>query len=274
MPIIHIATPFNIDLEFEIAEFQKRLFAYAIDFAIILLYYICMKYLYYGSYKEVTISILKSHVGIDILTISLPMLLYSLVTETIWHGQTIGKKIMGIRVISLDGGEPTLGQYLMRWMFKAFEWPFMFGYTVFTTDNLVAYIAITGFFGIAVVIIIAITKKNQRLGDVAANTVVVNTRTSLTVSDTIFIDINQADYIVQFPEVLKLTDRDINTIKDVLNQYQKTHKSDTCIRLAAKIREVLRLDTNMYPIQFLEKLLEDYNYMANVPQMQQRFRQQ
>ena len=31
--IIQIATPFNIDLEFEIAEFHKRLFAYIIDFS-------------------------------------------------------------------------------------------------------------------------------------------------------------------------------------------------------------------------------------------------
>ena len=274
MPIIHIATPFNIDLEFEIAEFHKRLLAYGIDFCILLIFYISMKHVYYGGYKEVTNEILKSHIGIDILTISLPMLLYSLVTETILHGQTIGKKIMRIRVISLEGGEPTLGQYLLRWMFKAFEWPLMFGYTLFTAGNLIAYIGITGLFGIAVVIIIAITKKNQRLGDVAANTVVVSTRSSLTVNDTIFIDVAQTNYKVLFPQVLKLTDRDINTIKNVLSQYQKSHNSDTCMRLAAKICEVLKLTTNMYPIQFLEKLLEDYNYLANEPQQQQRFQLQ
>src|SRR5207302_4656981 len=134
--------------------------------------------------------------------------------EVLMHGQSIGKKIMGIRVISLEGGEPTLGQYLLRWMFRAFEWPFFFGYTIFSRESIVLYILVTGVFGIIVVIIIAVTKKSQRLGDVAANTVVVNTKSKLTVHDTVFMELSQQDYKVKFPEVLKLTDRDINTIKN------------------------------------------------------------
>jgi len=261
MSIIRVATPFNIELEFETAEFHKRLFAYIIDFSILLLYFISMKYFYYGD-STVSEYELRSRVGIDILTISLPMLLYSLVGEVLMHGQTLGKKIMGIRVVSLHGGEPTLGQYLLRWMFKAFEWPFMFGYVFFSRESIFAYILITAFFGIGVVIAIAVTKKSQRLGDVAANTVVVNTKSALTVHDTVFMEISQQDYKVQFPEVLKLTDRDINTIKNVVNHFHKTHNADTCDRVAYKVQEVLKVETDMYTIDFLEKLLADYNYLA------------
>ncbi len=262
MLLIQIATPFNIDLEFEIAEFYKRLTAYIIDFTLLLLYFISMKYLYYGGFNRVSDEVLKSHVGIDILTISFPMLMYSLVCEVLMHGQTFGKKIMKIRVISLEGGEPTLGQYLLRWIFKAYEWPFMFGYTFFSRESIVAYIFITGFLGILVVIIIAVTKKNQRLGDIAANTVVVNTSSALTVHDTVFMEISQQDYHVKFPEVLKLTDRDINTVKNVITQFHKSHNADMCNRVARKIQEVLRISTDMYAIDFLEKLLSDYNYLV------------
>jgi uncharacterized RDD family membrane protein YckC len=262
MSIIQIATPFNIDLEFEIAEFHKRLLAYTIDFAILLLYCISMKYLYYGGFSYVSEDVLKSHVGIDILTISLPMLLYSLVCEVLMHGQTIGKKIMGLRVISLEGGEPTLGQYLLRWMFKAFEWPFMFGYIYFSTAGIIVYVFVTGFLGLIVVIVIAVTKKSQRLGDVAANTVVVKTKSNLTVNDTVFMNITQPGYNVKFPEVLKLSDRDINTIKNVIGLFHKNHNTETCNRVAIKVQEVLRVSTDMYSIDFLEKLLEDYNYLA------------
>ena len=121
MSIIQIATPFNIDLEFEIAEFHKRLFAYIIDFFVLVIYLMIMKNLYYGGFNRVSASIMESHIGIDILTISVPMLLYSLGSEVLMHGQSLGKKIMKIRVISLEGGEPTLGQYLIRWMFRAWE---------------------------------------------------------------------------------------------------------------------------------------------------------
>ena len=164
MSIIQIATPFNIDLEFEIAEFHKRLFAYVIDFIVLLLYFISMKTLYYGGYSKISNEVLQSHVGIDILTISVPMLLYSLVSELLLHGQTLGKKLMGIRVISLEGGEPTLGHYLLRWMFRAWEWPFMFGYTFFSSESIFVYTLITGFLGVAVVIIIGVTKKKPAVG--------------------------------------------------------------------------------------------------------------
>jgi uncharacterized RDD family membrane protein YckC len=219
--------------------------------------------MYYGGFEQASEEVLKSHVGIDILTISLPMLLYSLATEVMMHGQTIGKKLMNIRVISLDGGEAELSQYLVRWMFKVFEWPFFFGYTIFTRGNIIAYIIVTGFFGIIVVIIIAVSKKNQRLGDLAANTVVVNTKSVFTVEDTVFMEIQQTNYVVKFPEVLKLSDRDINTIKNVTSMFYKNHNTETCARVSMKVQEVLKIQTDMYAIDFLEKLLADYNYLAS-----------
>ncbi|MEO9022171.1 MAG: RDD family protein [Ginsengibacter sp.] len=262
MPLIQIATPFNIDLEFEIAEVHKRLFAYLIDFTILLFFFFSMKYFYYGGFNLTDTGRIQSHVGLDILTISIPMLLYSLVCEVSMHGQTIGKKLMNIRVISLDGGDPSLSQYTLRWIFKAFEWPFFFGYTFFTLQNVVGYIIITGFWGVLVLIIIAVNKRNQRLGDLAANTVVVNTQSPFSVDDTVFMNITEKNYVVTFPEVLKLSDRDINTIKNVVNLFHKEHNTHTCEKLARKVQEVLHIHSDMHPINFLETLLADYNYLA------------
>lgn len=258
MSIIQINTAFNIDLEFEIAEFHKRLLAYIIDYLLLIIYLWAMKTLLYDGFN---INV-ESNAGLDILVISLPMFLYSLLTELWMNGQTIGKKIMGIRVISLDGGEPTLGQYILRWITKFYEWPFLFGYIAFSRWEIIAYIFSTGFFGIAVVIIIAVTAKNQRLGDLAAGTVVVNTKTTLTIDDTIFMDVNKTDYKVSFADVMRLSDRDINTIKSVLTQAKKSGNYDMCNRVAMKVRDVLKVQTDMHPDQFLEKLLEDYNYLA------------
>ncbi len=262
MASIQIATPFNIDLEFEIAQIYKRLFAYLIDFSLLLMFFISMKYMYYNGFENVDPLNLQSNMGLDILTISIPMLLYSLICEVIMHGQTIGKKLMNIRVISLDGGEPALSQYVIRWMFKAFEWPFFFGYTILTGESLFGYIMITAFLGVFVIIIISFSKKNQRLGDIAANTVVVNTQSAFSVDDTVFMEINDENYEVTFPEVLRLSDRDINTIKSVIKLFYEEHNKETCIRVALKVQEVLQIKTEMYADEFLEKLLADYNYLA------------
>jgi len=257
MPLIQIATAFNIDLEFEIAEFHKRLLAYCIDFVIMVLYLICMKKLLYTGF-----GLQEENIGLDILVVSIPLLLYSLLTELWLNGQTVGKKLLGIRVVSLEGGEPTFGQYVLRWITRFFEWPFLFGYIFHSPLDIYAYTIITGFLGIVVVIIIAVTAKNQRLGDMIAGTVVVNTRSTMSVNDTVFMQVNQSDYKVMFPDVMRLSDRDINTIKNVLTQAGKRNNYEMCNRVAGKVKEVLHIQTDMYSDQFLEKLLEDYNYLA------------
>lgn len=255
MPVIQIATPFNIDIEFEIAEFYKRLSAYLIDFVLVVLYLFSMLYLLYGGFK-----VGEGSGGLVMIVLVVPTIFYTLVSEVTMNGQTVGKKIFHIKVVSLDGGEPTLGQYLLRWFMRFYEWGFII-FTLFWSNGF------TGFFwliigGITSIIIIGISAKSQRLGDIVAGTVVVNTRSNLTVDDTIFMNVAETNYQVKFPEVMHLSDRDINTIKSVISQSAKTNHYDMCNRVAFKVQGVLKVSTDMYAIDFLEKILEDYNYLS------------
>ncbi|MFT3981735.1 MAG: RDD family protein [Ferruginibacter sp.] len=217
MAVIQINTVFNIDLEFESAAFHKRLLAYAIDFGILIIYLYSMKTLLYSGFD---ISF-REYLGLDLLVVSLPMFLYSLFSEILMNGQTIGKRITGIRVISLDGGKPTVGQFILRWVTKFFEWPFLFGFIVSATEYMIFYVFVTGLLGIGVLIVISLTSKNQRLGDLIANTVVIDAKSNLNVHDTVFMQIDNSNYVPMFPQVMRLSDNDINTIKTVLTQAQK-----------------------------------------------------
>ncbi len=258
MATVQINTAFNVGLDFEIAPFHKRLLAYMIDFGILVVYLYSMKFLLYdaiGFNKE-------DAMGLDILAVSIPMLFYSLITELLMNGQTVGKKIMQIRVISLEGGEPTLGQFMLRWITKFFEWPFLFGYIVAAQVFVFMYAFSTGVLGIAVVVLILATKNNQRLGDLVAGTVIVDAKTDLSINDTIFVQVNTQNYKATFPEVMRLSDNDINTIKTVLTQARKNHNHDICTRVEYKIKDVLKIESNLSSIDFLEKLLEDYNFLA------------
>lgn len=257
MAHITINTIFNIDLHFETAPVFKRLGAYAIDFVILVAWIYLGKTLLY----DILDLAQENNVGIDILFISMPMLFYSLITETSFNGQTFGKMVLGIRVISMDGGEPTFGQYLLRWVTKFFEWPFVFGYVAFSAMAIYAYGFITGFFGLVVLVTIAVTKKNQRIGDLLAGTAVVDAKTNMSVKDTVFMNVSDVNYKLQFPEVMKLSDNDINTIKSVLTQC-KGRVTDTALRVEYKIKDVLNIRSDLYTLDFLDKLIEDYNYLA------------
>jgi uncharacterized RDD family membrane protein YckC len=254
MALIQISTPFNIDIEFEQAEFHKRLLAYLIDFSIITLYYISMVYLLLEG-----VEIKESGFGFALIIILLPMLFYTLSSELWGNGQTIGKLILKIRVVSLDGGEPTMGQYLARAFARFYEWGSII-FILFWGNGIGLFVLVIG--GVVSMVIIAISPKNQRLGDIIAGTVVVNTKTKLSVDDTVFMQVNTTDYKVTFPDVMRLSDRDINTIKGVVTQANKSSNYEMCNRVAYKVKDVLKINTDMYPEQFLEKLLEDYNYLA------------
>lgn len=255
MPVIQIATPFNIDIEFEVAEFHKRFLAYLIDFIVLVFYMFSMLYLLFG-----TFSVGEGSYGFVFIIVLLPMLLYTLITELAMGGQTLGKKILGIKVVSLDGGEATLGQYLLRWFMRFYEWGFII-FSLFWGNGFFGFmLLILG--GVTSIIVMIMSAKSQRLGDLVAGTVVVNTKSKLTVHDTIFQHVRQEDYKVSFPEVMRLSDRDINTIKNVLVQSKKTNQYEMCNRVAFKVQEVLKIGSEMYAYDFLEKIMEDYNYLA------------
>ncbi|MBC7887807.1 MAG: RDD family protein [Ferruginibacter sp.] len=252
---IQITTPFNIDIEFEIAAFHKRLLAYCIDFIILVLYMMSMLYLLFGGFR-----VGEGSYGFVLIVLVIPMLSYSVLSELWMNGQTIGKKIFKIKVVSLNGGEPTLGQYALRWFMRFYEWAFIIFFLFWGNGIWGILWLIIG--GITSIIIISISAKSQRLGDIVAATVVVETMSKLTVDDTIFMHVAQTDYKVKFPEVMRLSDRDINTIKNVINQAKKTNTYDMCNRIAVKVQDVLKVPTDMYAIDFLEKIMEDYNYLA------------
>jgi len=255
MPVIQIATPFNIDIEFEIAEFYKRFLAYLIDLVLMIMYMLSMLYVLFGEFR-----IGESGLGFVLLVVMMPLLLYTFLSELLMNGQTIGKKIFNIKVVSLEGGQATLGQYLIRWFLRFYEWGF-FIFFLFWTNGILGFL-ILFFGGISSIIIIAVSKRSQRLGDIVAGTVVVNTRSALSVDDTIFKHVSNESFVVKFPEVMRLSDRDLNTIKNVLKQSQKTNNFEMLNRVAVKVQGVINVSTDMYAHEFLEKLIEDYNYLV------------
>ena len=258
MAIITIETPFNIDLEFKIAAFNKRALAWLVDIVIICLYYYLMLKIVFPTFKWGE----GAGTAAAIFIIVLPVMLYQLLFELMLNGQTIGKKAAGIKVIDREGREPTWGQYLTRWILC------IGNLFVFILPILLLWSPLSLIFFLVLYLpdflSIVISAKGQRIGDFAAGTVVIDSAYKSNISETIYLEIENKDYQPLFPEVMRLSDRDINGIRNLLNN--KRPGKDTqhyIIDVAQKIKTVLNIESDLYPTDFLQQLLKDYNYYTN-----------
>lgn len=263
MSIIKITTPFNIDLEFKIAAFQKRIAAWMVDLLVICTYYYLMLRFIYPLYKGG--EALQS--SAEIFLVVIPVMIYQVVFELFLNGQTLGKKVAGIKIIDTEGQEPTWGQYIIRWILC------IGNLYVYIIPYLLVQVLYNGMAaGIVLVLVllilylpdflsVVISANSQRIGDFAAGTVVIDKNYKSNINETIYLQIEKTDYVPLFPQVMKLTDRDINGIRNLLNMKKPSNDTSHYITdVALKIKTVLGIESDLYPLDFLQQLLEDYNY--------------
>lgn len=233
MASVKIPTSFNIDLEFETANTGMRFLAWVIDLAIRGAAMLVIRFFLQQLHFSETVTYVLNFFGY-----LLPLTFYFLGFEIFMNGQTPGKRILNMRVRNMHGGKPSISQYLIRWLFRLFE-------------------SILLFFP---VISMARSPYDQRLGDIVAGTIVVSTKTKSTLNDTIFRDMSDTDYTPQFPQILKLSDRDMNKIKELMDRAIKSNNMELTARVSYRIRDVLKIETEMEHLNFLETVLNDYNY--------------
>jgi len=257
MAIITIETPFNIDLEFKIATVGKRAMAWLVDIVIICLYYYLMLRIIYPIFRMG--EAVQSTAAICLIV--LPVLLYQLLSEIFFNGQTLGKKAAGIKVIDKEGHEPTWGQYTIRWILSIGNlFLYIVPYLILLSPGAMIFFMILY---LPDFLCILISAKGQRIGDHAAGTVVIDSNYVADINETIYLEVEQKDYEPLFPQVMRLSDRDINGIRNLLNtKVQSADNTNYTIEVAQKIKRVLGIESDLYPTDFLEQLLKDYNYIT------------
>jgi hypothetical protein len=70
-------------------------------------------------------------------------------------------------------------------------------------------------------------------------------------------------YVPSFPQVMQLSDRDINALKGILDSAKKRHDYNLAEMASNKIKTHLKIETPLSPFDFLEVLLKDYNYLVS-----------
>jgi len=252
MLLVKLDTGFNIEVEFALSPFHRRFFAWLIDVTI------------QGTYLYLGAKILNGLVSIDwdsqywgVVLYLLPFIFYHLLSEIIMNGQSVGKMVMQIKVMTLQGGEPSISQYLIRWLFRIIDFPILlFAGTLsgYSTWWVVLFI----FAGLICVIA---TPKSQRVGDLVAGTILIDLKKRTSWQDTVFTEV-ESTYQPRYPQVMQLSDRDINTLKNIIETVKKRNDYDLALKIAYRIQSKLKMTSDQDSLEFLQTLLKDYNYYS------------
>ncbi|MHB0754181.1 RDD family protein [Polaribacter sp. M15] len=139
----------NYQTKFEKASIGRRIGASLID--CIIYYFICVALaLFLDNSSD---SIFSFHLeGFSALVAFLIGFILWPISEGVWR-QTIGKRLLDIRVVSKNNSDVNIGQAFIRFILGFIDCSFMSG-----------------------IIVAAINKDNQRIGDLAAGTLVIKSK--------------------------------------------------------------------------------------------------
>ena len=240
MAKIDVTTTQKVTIQYETAGFMWRFIAWLIDTTIIILFFfIIIYYLFSAKIIFDSTAIMATVTAILVII----KYFYSLIIEIKTNGQSIGKKVVGIIVIKLNGNALETNDYLIRWAYRAVD----FGMSAFSIGT----------------ISILMSEKNQRLGDMIANTTVIKLKPDRIVTlDDLQNLPDKEDYIPRYPQVTQYNDDEMLALKNLLVRYQQYQNStyinilrDTVVSLKNQMNlQEIRMDD----VSFLRDIISEY----------------
>jgi uncharacterized RDD family membrane protein YckC len=239
MQTVKIHTSQNITIDYPVAGLGERILGRLVDIGIFLVLWFLM--IFVSAYS--TPSGIGRNSTIVMWIFGFIFCFYDLVCELFFNGQSIGKMVMKIKVVSLNGARPTLGQYLLRWVFRMVD----FSITLH----------------LAGLISVAATANKQRIGDLVAGTTLIKTEPHTQLNNLAFVPEDE-NYQPVYPEVIHLTDQDIILIHEVIASYSASGNSNLLYNMKTRIQEHLGIKSEFYidELEFLQTIVKDYNHLA------------
>ncbi|MBC7515726.1 MAG: RDD family protein [Alkalinema sp. FL-bin-369] len=243
---IRLRTPESVELEFPLSGIGSRAYALFVDYTLLSLGIAGFLFLWsIVSYQLV--QYFPSAPGLGSWLIAIPVLLcfvifvgYFVLFETLWQGQTPGKRLAQIRVIRDDGRPIALPQATLRALLRTF-------------DDLSFFVV--GF------LLIVVGKKEKRLGDWVAGTVVIQEQRSKPGTIQVLDEAKArqvADSLREEQDISRLLPDDFAVVREYLKRRSKLSnhaRATVSLRLAQQVQQRLGMDGlpfNMSPNSFLE----------------------
>lgn len=224
---IYINTSQNVQIQFEISSVADRIVAYLIDSLII------------AGISIATIMVgMATTSWIAVFVVFIVIFFYHLLCEIFMNGQSFGKRDRGIRVIKKDGTAASISAYFLRFLLRPID-------------------SIYGL-GLAVIFL---TERNQRLGDLAAGTIVVKVKSEGELKSALKNEFSAwQDTDIKYPEAERLSEQDVQVIRKVLENRKEDKTHENVQMLAYKLYDKIGVEikgSNAY--YGLQRLVQDYH---------------
>jgi len=230
-----ILTPQYVRIALPLASVGDRILAQLVDWLVLAAYIVAALWLI----SEV--AVVRSD-WLAALLLFAPVGFYTLFCEVFFRGQSLGKMALRIRVVMADGRQPTPGACLLRWLLWIVDGPTL------------------SFPGLLVMVL---SRRNQRLGDLAAATVVVRQHDyrRLRVATDEY-DHLAHGYTPRYPAAADLTPGQADIVRRAL-EAPAAANAPQLSQLADKVQRRLGISTREgSPAQFLRRICSDYQYYA------------
>jgi len=250
---INLETPESVELEFNLAGIGNRAYALCLDYTVlgfilvIILIVFAFLFVYLSSVLELFLGSIASDLGLWLLAVQLLIIFaiyvgYFVFFETLWQGQTPGKRWVHIRVINDDGTTIGVTQALLRALLRPIDDIFFIGS-----------------------FLIIFTKLEKRLGDLVAGTVVIRQQETRVKGD-LNLSPNAeilGQQIQQQTDISSLLPEDFALVRKYLQrrkQMTPEARSNLGIKISNRVRE--RMDLTMIPEDTNPELLLEAIYLA------------
>ena len=167
---------------------------------------------------------------------------YSLALEVFNNGKSLGKMILGTQVVRLDGQEARLNDFLIRWAFRSVD-------IVLSIGSLAT-------------IMVTITKNHQRLGDFVANTVVIKTKPSYSITlESVLKKKSAEGYEPVYPQVVRFSEEQMLVLKNTIDRsvlYKNDAHTEALLLLSKQVAARMEIPVPQKKLDFLKQVLKDY----------------
>jgi uncharacterized RDD family membrane protein YckC len=231
-----------VTIRLTIANMGDRILACMIDLCIMLGYVLLVSYVFIKVEGDIPSFGARSVLFWTYFALNMPVYFYSLFFEYLMNGQTPGKRFRKIKVVRMDGDALTLGNCIIRWLFRLVD--------IWFDSGSVAIVTAT------------FSKIHQRVGDMVAGTIVISTRSDINLS--IYADQDMSG-VVQFPQVERLRLSDIEVVNEALKLYYERDKFEYILLVSAQLKRALDVMPEMDDLTFVKRIVTDYNLMHKVP---------